>query len=295
MKYYFFVIVVIVVIGSCTTATSRTNSLISDTPDYAPVAKPVVTSEHTQVLEQRIKELEKLLDTKEEEITTLRQIYQSKQKTKESQRQEKIIIQSLNRELEKDFRLKNQELPFEIGKNKKAENLQIKSSSNSSVKSDFLEKNIALISVQEIKPSLFYSSPANPIRSKPISVAKKKYKSIYQLYSQRKYDQAIREFSKFIAFYPNANEADNAVFWIAMSYLKKNKEDKAQQYLAYLLQNYSFLSTDQGGKTSDALLALGKIQEKKNPSYSKDYYRLVIKYYPNSQSAKKAQNLLRHL
>ena len=80
-----------------------------------------------------------------------------------------------------------------------------------------------------------------------------------------------------------------------MSYLKKNKEDKAQQYLAYLLQNYSFLSTDQGGKTSDALLALGKIQEKKNPSYSKDYYRLVIKYYPNSQSAKKAQNLLRHL
>ena len=68
MKYYFFVIVVIVVIGSCTTATSRTNSLISDTPDYAPVAKPVVTSEHTQVLEQRIKELEKLLDTKEEDF-----------------------------------------------------------------------------------------------------------------------------------------------------------------------------------------------------------------------------------
>ena len=142
---------------------------------------------------------------------------------------------------------------------------------------------------------MFYESPANPIRSKRISRAEKKYKSSYQLYSQGKYNQAIKEFSKFVATYPNANEADNAIFWIAMSYLKKNKEDIAQQYLAYLLQNYSFLSTDQGGKTSDALLALGKIQGKKNPSYSKEYYRLVIRYYPGSPSAKKAQNLLRRL
>ncbi len=290
MKYFFFIFVI--TIGSCSIATSGNNSVPSVPVD--PAFEQVVANEHIRFLEQRIKELEKSLEAKEEKIIALQQIYQSNQKTKQTQREEKIIIQSLNRELEKEFRLKNQDLPFQIGKNKKDEDLKLRSSNNNA-KSDFLENNIKLLDVQKIKPSLFYSSPVDPIRSKQISVAKKKYKTTYLLYSQGKYDQAIREFSKFIAFYPNANEADNAVFWIAMSYLRTKKEDKAQQYLAYLLQNYSFLSTEKGGKTADALLRLGKIQEKKNPSYSKGYYQLVIRYYPDSQAAKQAQNLLRRL
>ena len=261
-----------------------------------PVSEQVVETDMIQFLETRVKQLENLLKDKEEEIIALQQIYQFDKKTQESQTQEKIIIQSLSKDLEEEFRLNNQDLPFKIGKNKQDEDLKLTNTSlDSSTKNDFLEKKIKLIPVQKIKPSLFYKPPENPIRLKNIAVAKQKYRSNYRLFSSKKYDQAIQEFSKFIAFYPNANESDNAIFWIAMSYFKKNKEDKAQQYLAFLLQNYDFLDGNKGGKTADALFVLGRIQEKRNSNYSKEYYRLVIRYYPNSVTAQKAKNLLKHL
>ena len=65
-----------------------------------------------------------MLEDKEEKIIALQQIYQFDKKTKESQVQEKIIIQSLNKDLEKEFRLNNQDLPF-IGKNKKDKELKL--------------------------------------------------------------------------------------------------------------------------------------------------------------------------
>lgn len=295
MRYVFFLCIGFI-IGSCASTSPETQSIAKNTLDYSSTPKQGVNLDHIQFLEQRVGELENLLKTKDEEIIALKQIYQSNQKTEESQKQEKIIIQSLNKELEQEFHLKKQDLPFQIGKNKQDEDLKLNnSSSNNDLKSNVLEKNIKLIAVQKIKPSLFYNSPKNPIRTKNIAVAKQKYKRNYRLYSQGKYDQAIQEFSKFIIFYPNATESDNAVFWIAMSYLKKQKNNKAQQYFAYLLQNYDFLATNKGGKTADALLMLGRIQEKQNLKYSKQYYHLVIRYYPDSQSARKAKNFLKSL
>ena len=199
MKYIFFSCISLI-IGACVAAVPVTHS----TAKKIPASEQVVEIDKIQFLETRVKQLEKLLEDKEEKIIALQQIYQFDKKTKESQAQEKIIIQSLNKDLEKEFRLNNQDLPFKIGKNKKDKELKLTNTSlDSNTKSNFLEKKIELIPVQKIKPSLFYRPPKNPIRLKNIAVAKQKYSNNYRLFSSKKYDQAIQEFSKFIAFYQN--------------------------------------------------------------------------------------------
>ena len=80
-----------------------------------------------------------------------------------------------------------------------------------------------------------------------------------------------------------------------MAYWQQNNSTQAQKYFAYLLRNYAFTPTEKGGKTPDAILMLGKINEKKKPKDSKAYYKLVLKLYPNSQSSAKASSLLKNL
>ena len=98
MKYIFFLCISLV-IGACVVAVPETRS----TTKKIPVSEQVVETDMIQFLETRVKQLENLLKDKEEEIIALQQIYQFDKKTQESQTQEKIIIQSLSKDLEEEY------------------------------------------------------------------------------------------------------------------------------------------------------------------------------------------------
>lgn len=107
----------------------------------------------------------------------------------------------------------------------------------------------------------------------------------------KRYDQAIPEFSQFIATYPNSAYAANAHYWLGQLLYNKGVMDKANEQFLTLADKYPDSS-----KRGDALVKLGMIAQKQNQlSQAKAYYQQVLNEYPDKSVAQIASARLNSL
>lgn len=266
-------------------------------------------------LEERVKKLEKILSKKEGEIAILKQnrLQDPKETNENLKKTNDLIDKSINQEFEKEFRSNVKEPPFKLDddeieilkKNqlyrqalvfKELTKGTIKEPKKITTTPTVPKTNLFdLPLANEISPNLLFNSPIKKIKLKNIVSAKSNYKKAYKLYSKKNYPEAILAFNSYLKIYPQDNAADNAVFWTGLAYWQQNKIKKAKQYFALVIKNYDFISTENGGKTPDALLMLARLEQKQRPDYSKEYYQKIIELFPQTTAAKRANSSLKKL
>lgn len=131
--------------------------------------------------------------------------------------------------------------------------------------------------------------PKSPIILSVQPGAKRHYNQSFKIYSQKDYSNAIKAFEQFLFKFPNDQDADNSQFWIGLCYYQTGNYVQAEVAFRKVLRNYQHGETQRGFKTPDAILMLGRVYGKNNkPIKSRKYYEYVIKFFPDSQSANKA-------
>lgn len=93
---------------------------------------------------------------------------------------------------------------------------------------------------------------------------------------------------KFQADYPDSSFAANAHYWLGQLHFAKRQDQQSAKSFA------AVLSYSDSNKRADALVKLGDIAARNNnAAQAKKYYQQVINEYPNSASAKAAQDKLK--
>jgi tol-pal system protein YbgF len=131
--------------------------------------------------------------------------------------------------------------------------------------------------------------PKSPIILSVQPGAKRHYNQSFKIYSEKNYHNAINAFEQFLTRFPNDQDADNSQFWIGQCYYRSGNYVQAEVAFRKVLRNYQHSETQRGFKTPDAILMLGRVYGKNNkPIKSRKYYEYVVKFFPDSQSANKA-------
>lgn len=108
---------------------------------------------------------------------------------------------------------------------------------------------------------------------------------------ERKYEQAIPEFKKFIATFPDSEYAPNAHYWLGQLLFNKGSYVDAKSPFERVVNFYP-----DSNKRSDALYKLGSIALKtNNQADAKMLFQRVISEYPDSTSAKLASSRMKSL
>lgn len=270
--------------------------------------------ENMRQLNDRLQEIEKILAEKEQEISILKQqntqnstLALDQQKQPEQSPQEtdsSLVTQAIETDFGNSFRINNRLLDSENEKDKKANNEEAGVGQDSiyeqiaaikkaeEIQTSSVSQQVLAIPLEQIRPVFLLNPPENPIQLVNLAGGSSFYKIAYNSFTKQNYSQAIKEFHNYIEKFPQDTAVDNSFFWIGVSYWHQNKPEIAQRYFAYILQNFAFTSTNQGGKTADAMVMLGRINKESQPSDSKEYYQKVLELYPNSNVAKTAQKLL---
>ncbi|MEJ1461875.1 MAG: tol-pal system protein YbgF [Candidatus Sedimenticola sp. (ex Thyasira tokunagai)] len=120
---------------------------------------------------------------------------------------------------------------------------------------------------------------------------KGEYSSAFNMLMQRRYDDAGRAFSDFLAKYPGGDYADNAQYWLAeASYVTRNF-DKALEEFQKVLQLYPASS-----KVPDAMLKSGFIlYEKKQWPEARSVLQDLVKRYPGTSANRLAAKRLERM
>ncbi|MGK0289015.1 MAG: tol-pal system protein YbgF, partial [bacterium] len=158
------------------------------------------------------------------------------------------------------------------------------------------EKNKVIVPVKErftYKDSDLLS-PQSPIQLEARAGARDKYMQAYHAYSQRDYPKAIQKFQEFLQRFPNDKNADNSQYWIALAEIRQGHTVLAEQAVRKVLKNYTHGETAKGFKTPDAILMLGQIYGKRGETRkSRYYFEHIVKQYPTTLSANKAERELK--
>lgn len=105
---------------------------------------------------------------------------------------------------------------------------------------------------------------------------------------QRDYASAITAFQQFQQNYPNSAFIPNTHYWLGQIYFAKKQDKEAVQSFA------AVLAYPDSNKHPDALVKLGDLAKRNNNmAQAKKYYQQVIAKYPESASAKYAQEQLK--
>lgn len=108
---------------------------------------------------------------------------------------------------------------------------------------------------------------------------------------ERKYEQAIPEFKKFIATFPDSQYAPNAHYWLGQLLFNKGSYLDAKSPFERVVNFYP-----DSNKRSDALYKLGSIALKtNNQADAKMLFQRVISEYPDSTSAKLASSRMKSI
>ncbi|CAM3798791.1 tol-pal system protein YbgF [Vibrio aerogenes CECT 7868] len=104
---------------------------------------------------------------------------------------------------------------------------------------------------------------------------------------KRDYSGAISAFNQFQKDFPKSNFAPNAHYWLGQLYFAKKQDKKAEENFK------AVLTYKKSNKRADALVKLGDIEKRhQNKQQANQYYQQAIKEYPDSASAKSAEQSL---
>ena len=115
------------------------------------------------------------------------------------------------------------------------------------------------------------------------------YDLSYALFKEKKFEQALASFKRFLDEYPNSDRADNAQFWIGESLagLKQYRD-------AIMAYNQVVKKYPKGNKVPSALLRQGMtFLEINEPTGAKACFNKIIREFPESEEASKAQAKLK--
>ncbi len=107
----------------------------------------------------------------------------------------------------------------------------------------------------------------------------------------KEYDQAVTAFEAFVIDYPKSSYVANAQYWLGQLLYKQKKRKEARS--AFLIVTEQFPDSS---KRPDALFKIGIIDEYLGEIASaKDFYKKVLKEYPDSSAAGLAEKRLKGL
>lgn len=108
---------------------------------------------------------------------------------------------------------------------------------------------------------------------------------------ERRYDDAIPQFEKFIQQFPNSVFIPNAHYWLGQLLFNKSQFTEAQQHFNQVIRFYPDSS-----KRPDALLKQGTVLQKLGDEQeAKKLFEQVISEYPDSTSATLAKSRLSNI
>lgn len=143
------------------------------------------------------------------------------------------------------------------------------------------------------QPGAFFDSAvepsARPIKTTSVQSAKKDYDKGYALYLKKNYSEAIEAFNVMLRKFAHDDYADNALFWLGMSYWQMNDRSAASRYFREILTKYNHGPPNRGFKTADAIFMLGKIaKEQKQQEKALFYFKTIRNKFPGTIPAQMA-------
>ena len=132
--------------------------------------------------------------------------------------------------------------------------------------------------------------PVSRTTSTSSSEFQMRYDAALNHFNKNNYRTALSEFSSLLKYSPNHTLADNCQYWIAECHYAMKEYDEA---IAQFLKVYSYKAKD---KYDDAQIMIGLAYLKKGdvPRAKKELSSVLL-YYPNSQFAQRAQQLINRL
>ncbi len=140
------------------------------------------------------------------------------------------------------------------------------------------------------------TGPAKPDSARPVPDTvglgeDQLYNTAYLDYMRGKYDVAISEFRRYLASFPNSDNADHAQYWIGESFYSLGKLDSAEAAFRQVTVAYP-----QGKKLPAAEYKLGLVYLAQNRKAAGiNQLRRVVKEYQGTNEAKLAQGRLQSL
>ncbi len=130
-----------------------------------------------------------------------------------------------------------------------------------------------------------------PASVREAAEARRNYEDAWRRLRERDYRGAIEQFRKFVEQYPDSALTDNAQYWIGESYYALQEFDEAILEFDLVRKEYP-----KGDKVPAALLRIGyAFAELGNRVDARLILQEVIKRYPQSREAEKAQEKIRSL
>jgi tol-pal system protein YbgF len=131
------------------------------------------------------------------------------------------------------------------------------------------------LSVFEKSPKEKTAAPINVIN--PDISPEAQYKKAFNLLKENKYDEAEKEFAKFIEKNPNHRLAGNAQYWLAETFYVRGNMEEAMKQFAYGYKTYKDsakavdnllklgITLGATGKTEDACITFNELETNHNP------------------------------
>lgn len=117
------------------------------------------------------------------------------------------------------------------------------------------------------------------------------YELAYKEFKEGQYEEARRDFQKFLDAYPKAEYSDNAQFWLGECYYAAGNYEKAILEYEKVIKDFS-----DSAKVPNAMLKqASSFLKLKDKSSAKLLFQQVIRDYPNTNQAKIAKTKLAEL
>jgi tol-pal system protein YbgF len=134
-------------------------------------------------------------------------------------------------------------------------------------------------------------APPPAVASRPSGSDQQNYEAALDLIEGRKYEEANRAFTAFLASFPTSPLADNAQYWLAETYYVRNQYAEGLPAFRRLIETYP-----QSDKVPDALLKVGFCQaELGQRSEARTSLQEVMRQFPGTTAARLASQRLDRL
>ena len=129
------------------------------------------------------------------------------------------------------------------------------------------------------------------VASRPAGSDQQNYEAALDLIESRRYDEANRAFTTFLASFPTSPLADNAQYWLAETYYVRNQYAEGLPAFRRLIETYP-----QSDKVPDALLKVGFCQaELGERAAARTSLQEVMRQFPGTTAARLASQRLDRL
>jgi tol-pal system protein YbgF len=129
------------------------------------------------------------------------------------------------------------------------------------------------------------------VASRPAGSDQQNYEAALDLIESRRYDEANRAFTTFLASFPTSPLADNAQYWLAETHYVRNQYAEGLTQFRRLIESYP-----QSDKVPDALLKVGFCQaELGERAAARRSLQEVMRQFPGTTAARLASQRLDRL